>query len=103
MCGAGRIVCCVDPRGDVYACPFVLAPEFRAGNVRDEPFRAIWSDSPLFRRMREWEVGGQCRSCGAYDRCHGGCMAVKHFTGASLDDPDPECVFGTGSPLPVLN
>ncbi len=20
-------------------------------------------------------------------------MAAKHFTGASLDDPDPECVF----------
>jgi mycofactocin radical SAM maturase len=108
MCGAGRIVCCVDPRGDVYACPFVLAPEFKAGNVRDQPFAAIWSGAPLFRRMREWEVGGQCRSCGAYDRCHGGCMAVKHFTGTALDDPDPECVLGNGSrpsgqPLPVLN
>jgi hypothetical protein len=38
-------------------------------------------------------------------------MAVKHFTGRSLDDPDPECVFGSGGPpsppagmaLPVLN
>ena len=28
MCGAGRIVCCVDPVGEVYACPFTLAPEF---------------------------------------------------------------------------
>jgi MoaA/NifB/PqqE/SkfB family radical SAM enzyme len=35
MCGAGRIVCCVDPVGEVYACPFVLAPEFSGGNVRD--------------------------------------------------------------------
>ena len=24
MCGAGRVVCLVDPIGDVYACPFVL-------------------------------------------------------------------------------
>ena len=35
-------------------------------------------------------------------------MAVKHFTGVSLDDPDPECVFGTESrprrkALPVLS
>ncbi|MBO0685534.1 MAG: mycofactocin radical SAM maturase [Candidatus Dormibacteraeota bacterium] len=115
MCGAGRIVCCVDPRGDVYACPFVLAPEFKAGNIREEPFATIWGSSPQFRKMRGWEVGGQCRSCGAYDRCHGGCMAVKHFTGTALDDPDPECVFGNGAgaerggqgsslrPLPVLN
>jgi mycofactocin radical SAM maturase len=92
MCGAGRIVCCVDPRGDVYACPFVLAPEFKAGNVRDSSFGEVWQGSPLFERLRGWEVGGQCRSCGAYDRCHGGCMAVKHFTGVALDDPDPECV-----------
>jgi mycofactocin radical SAM maturase len=97
MCGAGRIVCCVDPRGDVYACPFVLADEFRAGNVRDRSFADIWTDSPLFERMRGWEVGGQCRTCGAYGRCHGGCMAVKHFTGTALDDPDPECVFAPES------
>jgi hypothetical protein len=31
-------------------------------------------------------------------------MAVKHFTGRGLDDPDPECVFETESrALPVLN
>ena len=108
LCGAGRIVCCVDPRGDVYACPFVLAPEFRAGNVRERSFAAIWRDSPLFRRLRSQEVGGRCPSCGAYDRCHGGCMAAKHFTGASFDDPDPECVFepesgprSTVVPLPL--
>lgn len=93
MCGAGRIVCCVDPRGDVYACPFVLAEEFKAGNVRERSFAEIWRNSPLFARLREWEVGGTCRSCGAYDRCHGGCMAVKYFTGTPLDAPDPECVF----------
>jgi mycofactocin biosynthetic radical S-adenosylmethionine protein MftC len=104
MCGAGRIVCCVDPRGDVYACPFVLAGEFRAGNVRDSSFAGIWSDSPLFRRLRGWEVGGQCRTCGAYGRCHGGCLAVKHFTGTPLDDPDPECVLApeTGPAETVL-
>lgn len=116
MCGAGRIVCCVDPRGDVYACPFVLAEEFRAGNVRESSFASIWTDSPLFRRLRTWETGGHCPSCGAYGRCHGGCMAVKYFTGRSLDAPDPECVFGAEAasvpggtsstrpiPLPVLS
>ena len=96
MCGAGRIVCCVDPLGDVYACPFLLAPEFAAGNVRDPGgFTALWRDAPLFAGLREWEVGGSCRSCGAYSRCHGGCIAVKHFTGRDLDDPDPDCVFET--------
>ena len=35
MCGAGRVVCLIDPIGDVYACPFVIHDEFKAGSVRD--------------------------------------------------------------------
>ena len=35
LCGAGRVVCLIDPIGDVYACPFVIHDEFKAGNVRD--------------------------------------------------------------------
>jgi mycofactocin radical SAM maturase len=98
MCGAGRIVCCVDPVGEVYACPFVLAPEFSGGNVRGAGgFTAVWRRSPLFAHLREWQVGGSCSSCNAYDLCHGGCMAVKHFTGRSLNDPDPDCIFDNGN------
>jgi mycofactocin radical SAM maturase len=93
MCGAGRIVCCVDPRGDVYACPFVLTEEFKAGNVRERSFTEIWRHSPLFRRLREWEAGSTCQQCSAYARCQSGCFAVKYFTGTPLEAPDPECVF----------
>ena len=35
LCGAGRVVCLIDPVGDVYACPFVIDRQFLAGNVRD--------------------------------------------------------------------
>jgi mycofactocin radical SAM maturase len=102
MCGAGRIVCCVDPVGEVYACPFVLSPEFSGGNVRAPGgFAAIWRQSALFAHLREWQVGGSCQSCNAYASCHGGCMAAKHFTGRSLDDPDPDCVFGSADPAPA--
>jgi mycofactocin biosynthetic radical S-adenosylmethionine protein MftC len=99
MCGAGRIVCCVDPVGEVYACPFMLAPEFSAGNVRaDGGFSAIWRTAPLFAHLRDWQVGGGCQNCNAYSLCHGGCLAVKHFTGRSADAPDPDCVFETAAP-----
>ncbi|HSB86085.1 MAG TPA: mycofactocin radical SAM maturase, partial [Ilumatobacteraceae bacterium] len=33
LCGAGRVVCLIDPIGDVYACPFVIHDEFLAGSV----------------------------------------------------------------------
>jgi mycofactocin radical SAM maturase len=100
MCGAGRVVCLIDPVGDVYACPFVIHDEFRAGSVRDPGgFTAVWRESELFAELRRPQSAGACASCGSYDACQGGCMAAKFFTGLPLDGPDPECVNGHGEPL----
>ena len=97
LCGAGRVVCLIDPIGDVYACPFVIHDEFLAGNVRDPGgFARIWRESELFLELREPQSAGACASCGSYDACQGGCMAAKFFTGLPLDGPDPECVRGGG-------
>jgi mycofactocin biosynthetic radical S-adenosylmethionine protein MftC len=96
LCGAGRVVCLIDPVGDVYACPFVIHDEFLAGNLRDDGFAAVWRSSDLFRSLREPGNPGACTSCGSFDACRGGCMAAKFFTGLELSDPDPECVFGHG-------
>ena len=61
LCGAGRVVCLIDPVGDVYACPFVLHDEFLAGSVRDEGgFRKVWQESDLFTELREPQSAGAC-------------------------------------------
>lgn len=100
MCGAGRVVCLIDPIGDVYACPFVIHDEFKAGSVRDDGgFAKVWKQSDLFLELREPQSAGACSSCGSYDACQGGCMAAKFFTGLPLDGPDPECVNGYGEQL----
>ena len=100
LCGAGRVVCLIDPIGDVYACPFVIHDEFLAGNVRDTGgFERVWRESELFRELREPQHAGACASCGLFDKCRGGCMAAKFFTGLPLAGPDPECVLGHGERL----
>jgi len=97
LCGAGRVVCLIDPVGDVYACPFVMHPEFKAGSVRESGgFSAVWRASELFSGLRQPATGGACNACGSFGACHGGCMAAKFFTGLPLDGPDPECVLGHG-------
>jgi mycofactocin radical SAM maturase len=99
MCGAGRVVCLIDPVGDVYACPFTIHEEFLAGNVRDPGgFARVWRESALFASLRRAQSGGACQSCPAFGSCRGGCMAAKFFTGLPLDGPDPECVRGHGEP-----
>lgn len=95
MCGAGRIVCLIDPIGDVYACPFVIHDNFLAGNVRENGgFAEVWKHSQLFAELREPGSAGACASCGSYDACGGGCMAAKFFTGIDLAGPDPDCALG---------
>jgi radical SAM protein with 4Fe4S-binding SPASM domain len=97
MCGAGRVVCLIDPVGDVYACPFAIHDAFLAGNVRGTGgFAQVWRNSELFTDLRRPQSGGACTSCSAFDACQGGCMAAKFFTGLPLDGPDPECVRGFG-------
>ena len=54
LCGAGRVVCLIDPVGDVYACPFAIHDNFLAGNiVADGGFAAVWPNSALFAELRE--------------------------------------------------
>jgi len=97
LCGAGRVVCLIDPIGDVYACPFAIHDNFLAGNLlTDGGFRQVWQTSEVFQELRSPQTGGACASCSFFDSCRGGCMAAKFFTGLPLDGPDPECVQGYG-------
>ena len=97
LCGAGRVVCLIDPVGDVYACPFAIHESFLAGNVRSPGgFEHVWRESDLFLELRSPQTGGACERCQHFDSCRGGCMAAKFFTGLPLDGPDPECVLGHG-------
>ncbi len=104
MCGAGRVVCLIDPVGDVYACPFAIHDRFLAGNVLSDAvdggggFENVWKNSALFTELRSPQSAGACSGCDHYDSCRGGCMAAKFFTGLPLDGPDPECVRGYGEP-----
>ncbi|MET9327621.1 mycofactocin radical SAM maturase [Tsukamurella sp. NPDC003166] len=100
LCGAGRVVCLIDPVGDVYACPFAIHENFLAGNVTaDGGFQEVWQRSELFRSLREPQAAGACTQCSFFDSCRGGCMAAKFFTGLPMDGPDPECVQGYGESL----
>ncbi len=98
MCGAGRVVCLIDPVGDVYACPFAIHDAFLAGNVRgDGRVRRRCGGTPSCSpACGSRSQAAPARPARPYDACQGGCMAAKFFTGLPLDGPDPECVRGFG-------
>jgi len=79
----------IRPNGDVWPCPFV---EVNCGNVRDEPFTAIWESSPVFEdlRNRESRLRERCGDC-EYRRVCGGCRGRSWaLTGDYLAE-DPSC------------
>ena len=98
LCGAGRVVCLIDPVGDVYACPFAIHEQLPgrqralAGRVR----RRCGSTRSCSSSCASRRPAAPAASCLHYDSCQGGCMAAKFFTGLPLDGPDPECVRGFG-------
>ena len=70
MCGTGRVVCLIDPVGDVYARPFAIDDRSLARNMlSDSGFDNIWKNAPLFRKLREPQSAGACASCGHFDSC----------------------------------
>ena len=57
LCGAGRVVCLIDPVGDVYACPFAIHDRFLAGNI-----------------LSANDLGLASRTCGRTRRCSASCV-----------------------------
>jgi radical SAM protein with 4Fe4S-binding SPASM domain len=98
MCNVATSMVSIDPVGNVTGCNFI--PE-AIGNVREEPFSAIWDR--LVNRYSD-EVNpptGACSGCSALAQCMGGCKAYHYID--KYDERCGETRFGEGQPhgLPV--
>jgi len=85
------VTCHVDASGRMAPCNYFAGPLPRE-KVLDRGLLAIWTENPLFRRMRSLEGNDKCRACPHFRDCRGGCRAqAQHFHG-SLDAPDYYCM-----------
>ena len=91
-CSAGRKFVQVDPWGNVHPCQFW--PEVTMGNVREQPFSAIWQDESdlniaKLRSMPQPLTGERCGQCVYREFC-GGCRVRALALGDEWGD-DPGC------------
>jgi radical SAM protein with 4Fe4S-binding SPASM domain len=89
-CQAGCRLVGIGPSGEVKGCPS-HPPAFVAGNVRAEPFAAIWGDAGRFAYNTAWRedllVGG-CARCSFRRLCRAGCTSMAFsVTGTIHDNP----------------
>jgi len=86
-CLAGRRYFRITPQGQITPCPYV--PEV-AGDLREQPLRAIWETHPTFRRLRNELPGGKCGECDYRYSC-GGCRARALARHGDVMAEDPKC------------
>jgi len=89
-CLAGQLICLIDVDGNVLPCSyFPLA----AGNIRKEPLEKIWSESSLFRELRDFSsYKGACGAC-EYIRVCGGCRARAYAVTGDYLEQEPFCSY----------
>ena len=86
ICGNGMFY--VKPNGDVWPCAFV---PLSGGNLRERTPEQIWSDSELFRDLRNRDnLKGICHDCSQREMC-GGCRARAFGKTGDLFAEDHMC------------
>jgi AdoMet-dependent heme synthase len=82
-CIAGLYYCRVYPNGDVTPCPYLPV---KLGNVREQSFKQIWFNSPIFKALRNPDsLKGKCVACDYKQLC-GGCRARAYGLSSDFID-----------------
>lgn len=92
-CLAGSGVCFISHSGTVQPCGYLPVS---AGSVREQPFREIWEESPLFQQLRDPNLlGGKCGQCEYRVAC-GGCRARAYYEHHHVLAEEPFCPYQPG-------
>lgn len=80
----------IDHIGDVYPSGFL---PLHCGNIAERPFSEIYTDSPVFRQLRDpdsWH--GKCGVCEFHSLCGGSRSTAYALTG-DVRESDPTCSY----------
>ncbi|GAB6147548.1 TIGR04053 family radical SAM/SPASM domain-containing protein [Stetteria hydrogenophila] len=95
----GRGIVFVNYKGDVYPSGFFPVP---AGNIRVKSLREIYTESPLFKKLRRSEgLEGRCGRCEFRHICGGSRAKAFAYHGRVMAE-DPQCPYEPGSYRRIL-
>lgn len=89
-CLAGLGFCFVSGQGKIKGCGYF---DIEAGDVRENTFKEVWDNSPLFNQLRDLtNLKGKCGVC-EYKRICGGCRARAYEATGDCLEAEPYCVY----------
>jgi len=94
-CGWTHHQCGILSNGDVTICGLSSErPDLVAGNVKNQSFKDIWDNSPLFKKLRSLDVKnikGVCKICPFLRACGGSCRLTPYVSTGDFYAPNPLC------------
>ncbi len=89
-CLGGITFCFISHVGDIQPCGYF---DMQLGNVKEQPFSRIWTESKVFNELRDYSLlKGKCGAC-EYKAVCGGCRArALEITGDYLES-EPYCIY----------
>lgn len=65
----------LEHNGDVYSCDHFVSPEFRRGNILEQPLQKMLNskEQQIFRQAKSKELARECRTCPVLFACKGEC------------------------------
>ena len=94
-CAIGDGEISISESGDVYPCQLLHLPQFKAGNIRNQPLKTIYETSELLKLCRELtvlEIPG-CKKCEIRFICGGACRARAFYEKNRLDVSGDFCEY----------
>lgn len=94
-CAIGDAEISISETGDVYPCQLLHFPQFRAGNIREQPLKSIYETSEVLqdcRKLTVLEVAG-CKKCDIRFICGGACRARAFHEENRMDVSGSFCEY----------
>jgi heme b synthase len=89
-CLGGTAFCFISHDGIVQPCGYL---ELACGNLKKQTFQAVWNDSEIFQKLRQFSsYGGKCGRCEYLKFC-GGCRARAFESTGDFLAEEPLCLY----------
>ena len=94
-CAIGDGEISISENGDVYPCQLLHLPQFKAGNVRNQPLKTIYETSEVLKSCKKLTVLEipECKKCEIRFICGGACRARAFYEEGRLDVSGSFCEY----------